>query len=463
MLSQDRTQLLQSFLGSLPEHLAARLAKAVEVDRLMDGRQLPHEMILDGLRPVLRQADRLDRTATPLRLFCRPFEDLLDSLARREKQKASIARSSVLPIWLWVSQNLLPGESASYISDIKKSVLAHNADQTETRAEAFWTLVSNKIRETLASDAGRKSARATLNGDLIVADAEEIALLLGAGAEIVKIQEKLVKPVAAMTEELLWSLRVNYDHLVQTNLDVAPYVAVIAMNRLARPWEALRLPLSISRQTQDTLISKTDMGLVGEILFARMETLQKAILATRHPNFDGEKLMEEVASFAELSSAIVKEIEVRRDGEWGQRLLKDRAAVGGVMDGFMDRAPKEVAAAMPMQKSGGAKTPDLSRAVDPEKTERALRYARLIVGSRAFAAAASFAAKQKDAHEEASGHLQHYAEDMVREMRVAQGERHAIVEQQFALVTELTAILFSEQEAELLRRRGRAAVADAAA
>jgi hypothetical protein len=462
MLSQDRTQLLQSFLGSLPEHLAARLAKAVEVDRLMDGRQLPHEMILDGLRPVLRHADRLDRTATPLRLFCRPFEDLLDSLARREKQKASIARSSVLPIWLWVSQNLLPGESASYISDIKKSVLAHNADQTEARAEAFWTLVSNKIRETLASDAGRKSARATLNGDLVVADAEEIALLLGAGAEIVKIQEKLVKPVPAMTEELLWSLRVNYDHLVQTNLDVAPYVAVIAMNRLARPWEALRLPLSISRQTQDTLISKTDMGLVGEILFARMETLQKAILATRHPNFDGEKLMEEVASFAELSSAIVKEIEVRRDGEWGQRLLKDRAAVGGIMDGFMDRAPKEVAAAMPMQK-GTAKMPDLSHAVDAEKSERALRYARLIMGSRAFAAAASFAAKQKDAYEEASGHLRRYAEDMVKEMRVAQGERHAIAERQFNLAVELTAILFSEQEAELLRRRGRAAVADAAA
>lgn len=462
MLSQDRTKLLQSFLGSLPEHLAARLAKAVEVDRLMDGRQLPHEMILDGLRPVLRQADRLDRTTTPLRLFCRPFEDLLDSLARREKQKASIARSSVLPVWLWVSQNLLPDESASYISDIKKSVLAHNADQTEARAEAFWTLVSNKIRQTLASDAGRKSARATLNGDLVVADAEEIALLLGAGAEIVKVQQKLVKPTPAMTEELLWSLRVNYDHLVQTNLDVAPYVAVIAMNRLERPWEALRLPLSISRQTQDTLISKTDMGLVGEILFARMETLQKAILATRHPNFDGEKLMEDVASFAELSSAIVKEIEVRRDGEWGQRLLKDRSAVGGIMDGFMDRAPREVAAAMPLQK-GPAKMPDLTRAVDAEKTERALRYARLIMGSRAFAAAASFAAKQKDAYEEASGHLQRYAEDMVKEMRVAQGERHAIVEQQFALVTELTAILFSEQEAELLRRRGRAAMADAAA
>ena len=74
-----------------------------------------------------------------------------------------------------------------------------------------------------------------------------------------------------------------YDALIKRNPDAAPYVAVIAMNRLQRPCEALRLPLLVSRQTGDALISKTDMGLVGEILFARMDALQAAILATRHP------------------------------------------------------------------------------------------------------------------------------------------------------------------------------------
>jgi hypothetical protein len=462
MLSQDKTVLLQSFLGSLPGHLAARLAKAVEVDRLMDGGLLPHETILEGLRPVLRRAERMDRTASPLRLFCRPFEDLLDSAPRKEKQKGCIARASVLPIWLWVTQTLLPGESAAFISDIKKSVLAHNTDQTELRAIEFWNMVSVKIRQSVVSETGRKAVRIALNGALAMADAEEVALLLSAGAEITAIQLKLPKPTAVLNEELLWSLRENYDHLAATNSDVAPYVAVIAMNRLARPWEALRLPLSISRQTQDTLISKTDMGLVGEIIFTRMDLLQNSIMETRHPDFDAETLLENVASFAELSSAIVKEIEVRRDGEWGHRLLKDRAAVGGVMDHFMERAPKEIAAGLPMQKGGGSKGPDFSRAVDDEKIERALRYARLIMGSRAFAAAASFAAKQKDAYDEATSHLRRYNEDLVKEMRSAQGDRRAIVERQFNLSTELTALLFSEEEAELLRRRGRAAVSAAA-
>ena len=52
--------------------------------------------------------------------------------------------------------------------------------------------------------------------------------------------------------------------------------------------------MMISRQTDDTLISKTDMGLVGEILFARMDALKTAIQPTRHPLFDAEMLMEQV-------------------------------------------------------------------------------------------------------------------------------------------------------------------------
>ncbi len=94
-----------------------------------------------------------------------------------------------------------------------------------------------------------------------------------------------------------------------------------------RPLEALCLPMMISRKNDETLIAKTDMGLVGEILFDRMDTLKNSIQATRPPLFDAEVLMDEVKTFADLSSHIVKEIELKRDGEWGKRLLGERAPI----------------------------------------------------------------------------------------------------------------------------------------
>lgn len=465
MVSAQKTGLLTAFLGTLPEHLASRLAKAVEVDRLADGASLPHDLILQGLRPALRRGETRDRTPTPLRLFCRPFEDLLSSAPRREKQKGRIARSSVTPVWLWVSGTLLQKASQDYTDEIKALLVSHKHDEARTRAVAFWNQVSAAIREALATEAGRKAARVPLNGDLGIADALEIALLLSVGGDILDLQDKLPKPVPSFTDDLLRTARGFYDRLIETTPDAAPYVAVIAMNRLARPWEALRLPLLVSRKQQDTLMSSTDMGLVGELLFSDLDKLSQAIRSTQHPRFDAEALIENVASFAELSSAVVKEIAVRRDGKWGQALLKDRAEVGNVMATFMGRVPKEIAGALPMHKSGSfgsTRVPDFSHRVDPDRIERALRYARLVMGCKPFAAAASFAVSLKDAQDEAIEYLRRYNEEAVKELRLSEPPRREIVQEQFALATELTALLFSEEEADLLRRRGRAALANAA-
>jgi len=281
--------------------------------------------------------------------------------------------------------------------------------------------------------------------------------LLSAGEVIERLSALLPAPVANFNEQLVWEVREIYNQLAQTYPDAAPYVAVITMNRLSRPWEALRLPMLVTRHTDETLISKTDMGLVGEILFARMEALKESIQVTRHPIFNADKLMEEVKAFADLSSNIVKEIELKRQGEWGKRLLTERVEIGKVMESFMDRAPREVGAALPMHKATGA---DFSKPLAPEKREMALRYARLVTGSRNFAAAASFAAKQHATSEELCSLLKRYNEDLVKALKAEPQNESATA--QFKFCMEMTAILFSEEEAELLGRRGRAAQSAAA-
>ncbi len=455
MSPEDKTGLLRSFLGGLPGQAASRLATAVEMDRLMDGHALPHEDILCGLRPILRR-DHFDRTPTPLRLFCRPFQDLLTSIPRTGKHKAAIARASLVPMWNWLLQTLLPEETRAYVTECRQLIVANKMEDAIGRAAQFWPVAAAAIIKALSSEAGRAGAAKILGDAFAAEDAREMALLLQAGETIEKLAVLLPLQTPAFTEALIWQAREIYDGLVQAQPDAAPYVAVIAMNRLAKPWEALRLPLLVTRHTDETLIAKTDMGLVGEILFARMEALKTSIRQARHPLFDAEVLMEEVKTFAWLSSHIVHEIELKREGEWGKRLLAERVEIGRVMETFMDRAPKEIGAALPMHKGKGA---DFTRHPGAEKHAMALRYARLVTGSRNFAAAASFAARQKAVYEDLCTLLRRYNEDVVKAMKTGGND---IVVAQFHLCVELTAILFSEEEAELLRRRGRAAQSAAA-
>jgi len=449
MLSAQKAGVLQTFLGSLPPHVALRLSRAVEVDRLADGKSLPHDIILEGLRPVLRSNEQRDRTPTPLRLFCRPFEDLLVNRQRPEKQKGRIARSHIGPVWQWLSTFLIPKEAHDYESEVKELIVSFKPDDARKRAMAFWQEAAAAMRNALEIDKTRKVAREALRDPLALADAEEMALLLTVGPEILVLQEKLPKPVPAFTEDLVRAARQIYDHFIATAPDAAPYVAVAAMNRLARRWEALRLTVLVSRNAKDTLISSTDMGLAGELLFGDIDSLSHAIRSAKQPRFDVDELIDNIAGFAELSSAVVKEMAVRRDGKWGQSLLKDRAQVGNFMDEFMERAPKEISAALPLQKA--------SRFADPERNERALRYATLVAGSKPFASAGSFAASREEAHKKSADYLRRYNEEVLYDLRTTNMERRQLAKDRFALTSELTAILCGEEEAELLRRRGRAA------
>ena len=108
----------------------------------------------------------------------------------------------------------------------------------------------------------------------MMADAEEMALLLLAGEEVGEDGGRPAQASAALEQELLWQLREIYDALVWRNPDAAPYVAVVAMNRLRQALGSAAAAHDDRRQTEETLISQTDMGLVGEILFARMDALK---------------------------------------------------------------------------------------------------------------------------------------------------------------------------------------------
>jgi hypothetical protein len=209
------------------------------------------------------------------------------------------------------------------------------------------------------------------------------------------------------------------------------------------------------------------MGLVGDLLLADLNTHAAVIRSVKPQQFDAEQLTEHVANFALLSNGIVKEVEMRRDGRWGQQLMKDRAVVAEIMDDMMRKSPREIVAAIPTLKTGayagGPRAPDLSRPFDDEKGARALNCARLLAGCKHLAATAAFGASFGAANDEACVALKSYAEDIVRELRASQGEKRARVEQYFVLAVELTDILFSPEEGEFLRRRGRSAVSGQAA
>ena len=82
MKIEEAGKLGASQLGQLFESLSgseiARFTRAIESDRVDPKLPLPHETILQILRPRLASL-KPERYPTPMRQFCDPIEDLLTS------------------------------------------------------------------------------------------------------------------------------------------------------------------------------------------------------------------------------------------------------------------------------------------------------------------------------------------------------------------------------------------------
>lgn len=457
---------LKQFLGSLPSDKALTLAAAVERGRLAGDSKLPADLILEGLRPQLRRMNAR-RIATPQRLVCEAFADFLVN-ERDFKQAGRIARSSVRTLWRWLAKEGLRVTLADFESQIARAVLTREAK----RQADITTMLQNEIASVLRAvleragdgSAERRALVQKFGSEDALADIEEMTLLLGGAAELNPLRGLLPKRIDMLTEQHTSFVRDMYDQLAPRRPELCPYVGLLVLARLKRPWEALRLAAVMSRRTNEILFSQTDMGVVGDILLADMEHLALDIASVRPDMFDPDLVLNKLERFVQMSGGLVREIGVRRDGKWGQRLIKIRQLASDAMDALIARAPREILAALPVQRLGafggrGPRRPDLSREPDLAKIERALQWGRLLAGATPYAGGGAFVASHKDAFDEVSQYLRSYAENMVSELRALDFDKRPRAEAYMQQAERLSDTILGVEETDLMRRRVAAALA----
>ncbi|MFP4004737.1 MAG: hypothetical protein ACLFV8_13240, partial [Alphaproteobacteria bacterium] len=96
-ITEETRKRLADFLESLPAAHARALADCVERARHDGDSGLPHELILDALRPAL-EAPAAGQGLTAVRLFALPFEDLIVESGPAQAS-GCISRRSVEAVW----------------------------------------------------------------------------------------------------------------------------------------------------------------------------------------------------------------------------------------------------------------------------------------------------------------------------------------------------------------------------
>ena len=354
MKIEEAGKLGASQLGQLFESLSgseiARFTRAIESDRVDPKLPLPHETILQILRPRLASL-KPERYPTPMRQFCDPIEDLLTSAMPSDKS-IRISRSSLMPIWNFVSSAAGP-EFQKAMRDIEVAAAARNADKLAAAERTLWKLGARCIEDEVeASHNGVKQERALatrLGSRLHLKALIEMGQILNVGEEIAQVRDRFPSaPIRALDPNDVSWLRDRFVEISEAKPGLEPMFLLAVLARLLRPSELFKLIRVLSNKADDRTIEKTNLAETGDLIIDLLAETVTEIEEGVGTGKDEAHILSLARWYASEFTRITREFKIRKDGRWGEKLLETRRRVSKALANTMFGAtPERVIDALP--------------------------------------------------------------------------------------------------------------------
>ena len=460
-ISDIKKQELQTLLSLLSDNQVEKLVTVMDASRSEKSMASTSELIMSMLRPSLLHT-KPRRLQTPQRILCDPFEDLLVSSRSMGKDETRISRTSIAPIWDWI-QEIGGASFAEICNAFEKAITQKNEDLQWKTACEIWDEADRLLRPEIDrayEDAGYNSELSEKFGDSnCIDDMREMLELIQIGSIIETLKKELpAKPIMKMSEAHIELIRKRYLKAIEVAPASGPWLIISVMRRLFHEAEILKVVKSLSCNGDDTLASMTDLSIVGDLVIGEVEgfiLMIEQIVDQKDQDLEVMELAKEyVASFSEVTS----NLDIKREGEWGLRMLSTRKKVGNyitksvlsdgkscVMDGFR----------MTRRKIGKtvSKVIDLRAAPDIEKYRISERRTKAIKQCYNLADRIGLKSVSQTVISELTKELEHFQDKLIDILdRVAIDERE-IATKHVVMVARIQEILTGPEEADLFRKR----------
>lgn len=461
---------LVGLLSALSDELAVQLAQALERDRLAGGSGLPYEAILGGLRPKLRQRDPIDRerVPTPQRAFFNVIDGLIVNDRGEDKQPGRIARRSLDPIWRWLLAT--EGEKMRpLVADITKALLGSDRTAIRERFAPLDAAAGETIRAALkkadATPKYQKELAQALGGARGLEDMRELGRVLQIAGDIRALRDALPPVIDEELPEEFDLIRKSYDEVAEKFPAGAPYLVLNLSGRVAHPWNLFGIAAKLVQADDDQDLKQSDLAMVGEWLVSDLEAEAAAIKNLKPTSFDPQQADEFLRRFAMLQTGMTKEVGMRKDGQWGKRLLKARGAVSSGLEALFAGIVQELREGLPMQKAtsgakSGALVPVVDEPPDPARMKRLESILSFLATAKLFASQLGYAVAFEKTKSEVISFLEEFGGGVLGLLHAAKRKDRERIAVWGDACLKIMSTLFTDEAIKIFNRRLAAATAE---
>ncbi|OSQ40842.1 hypothetical protein [Thalassospira mesophila] len=457
---------LEQLFDSLSTAEITKFTRAIESDRNAPRLPLPHDQILKILRPRLASL-KPERYPTPMRQFCTPFEDLLTSEPPSERG-LRISRQSLVPIWNVVCESA-SAEFHKACKDLEAGAEANDKSRIFSSERRLWGEASRCIEEQIRiSEQGVKQERALatrLGSRVHLPSMAIIARMLRVAEPVIDMRLRFPSaPIRSLSNsDLVW-LREKFIEVSAEKPGYESQFMTAILMRLLRPSELFKVIRVLSSKSDDRSLGSTNLASAGDMVIDMLSEIVTEVERGVGSGKDEHQILQLARWYASEFVRITRELSIRKDGPWGERLLGTRRRVSqAIANTMFGASPERVTEALPQPPRGpaprgGLAPPLFSQPFDAEKVLAAEHSAEAIAETASISHILAAQSSATKAVVEIKKKLNQVGRAGIDGMARLEPPDYANAQRHLMAIVRLLEIIDGPEDADLLRRRGMSAL-----
>jgi hypothetical protein len=412
--------------------------------------------VLGELRKIVRADDQNDRPrvedVSRLVFACLvPF--MIDE---GEPRPGQIRRSSLEPVWLWLSKTALTSATAELEASLAASgVPSPAADQAIRK---FQVAAADAIAAAASPSSGgddRMRALSRVGSQAVVEDLPSIGIILANREGFEVLQMRLPKIIRTFGESQIASVM---GQLGQTpslqKADVLPISLALIMQRLTSPWQIVRIAISSVGSDEESRIAASPFGIAVSMALLELDRLVEALRTDiRRGHFD--KSAHHLKTLHDGLRDLRTELDVRSDSQWGRQLSGIRADISNALKSEIESVPGRVRRLLRQRPdkdiNAGAK-------LDPAEVDETAALIDFVAACRNYASELAINEVTLRAHSDLQHYVESATESLVESLRTGDARVRAFRQLQAETAIRFCESIFGHEYASLMTKAAEVAL-----
>jgi hypothetical protein len=443
-MNKSSIDRLRDYLAQLPQQSQMLLLREYEraIERGEDVKVA--QFVLDLLRGTIRGHEDAvrPRVEDPSRLVFKSLEPfLVDGV--QAVRPGQIRRPSLLPVWQWLER-----ESADAVREFEAAIAASpdNVANVERAVKKLQQTAAAAIAHVVSGDAGGRAAR--IGPTHAVEDLPAIGAALKAREQLDAFAGKLPGVMRSFGEAQVASVNSALNLPPLATPQVLPLALSLVMQRLAAPWQIIRLAVKIAASDDELRVAATPYGVAVTMALADLHNVAANLrVDIRRGRLDSAPALLKIAH--DGVRGLRTELDMRNDSAWGRQMAAIRVEISSTLQSEIESVPGRVRRLL-RQRPDKEIAPTAT--IDPSEVEEVVALIGFVAVCRTYASELAINEVTLRTFSDLQQYVEKSTEALVQSLRAADARVRGYRQLQAKTAIRFCHALFGQDYAALMTR-----------